>query len=159
MLLIGKLSNPVNSVSCVINAKTLHPTSLRSFAYPVSLTMQFPDRPSSATNITKVSWRWWYKHIRHHWQLSKRNAKGSQKSLLVKYRRDIKLNILPCYAILPAKFQDKGMKRFDWILEFSSSYWIRSSERKQPRRFHCFKTRTVSDPVAFPRRLVSCGAV
>ena len=58
------------------------------------------------------------------------------------YIGDIKLLYfaLLCYAF-STKFQDKGMKRFDWGLKFSSNYCIRSSERKQPRRFHCFKTR------------------
>ena len=72
-------------------------------------------------------------------RISKWNVKGSQKSL--KCRKDIILNILACYVTLPEKFQDKGMKRFDWVLKFSSSYCIRSSERKYPRRFQWSKTR------------------
>ena len=149
MRLIRKFWNSVNSVSCVINARSLHHTSLRSFGFPVRLAMRFPMLQSAGSclltdgaplqNGMEVSWHWSYKEMRHHWQISKWNTKGSQKSF--KYRRDVKLNILPCYVIRPAKFQDKEIKRFDWLLKFSSSYCMQSSERKYPRRFYCFKTR------------------
>lgn len=90
----------------------------------------------------------WIMQMRHHEQISNKTPKASKIS--ERYETLYVAMIRDKTFTLPAKFQAKRMKRFEIQQQL-----LHPSERKHPRGFLCYKTRTEQFVIRQPRSVSS----